>query len=94
MSPIEIPLADPHSASLIGIVLIEAMAQYAGYGAILLAESVAVGFDEIGSHAVPHRETASLELFIGPLVLVTAAISHTTLKTLSASDYQPDRSAD
>lgn len=34
MNPIELPAADPHAASLIGVVLIEAMALYAGYGAI------------------------------------------------------------
>lgn len=94
MSPIEIPAADPHSAPLIAIVPIEAMAQYAGYGAILLADIVAVGFDEICSHAgIPHLETASLELIIGPVVLITAAISPITLKTLSVSDYQPDSAA-
>lgn len=67
------------------------MAQYAGFGAILLADIVAVRFDEIGPHTgISHLKTASLELMIGPVVLVTAAISPITLKTLSVSDYQPD----
>ena len=90
MSPIEIPAVDLHSASLIDIVPIEAMAQYAGFGAILLADIVAVRFDEIGPHTgIPHLKTANLELIIG-VILVTAAISPITLKTLSVSDYQPD----
>lgn len=95
MSPIEILAVDPHSASLTDIAPIEAIAQYAGDGAILLVAPVALGFDEGGSHAgIPHLEAASLELIIGPVVLVTAAISPTTLKTPSVSDYQPDTAAD
>ena len=94
MSPTEIPAADPHSAPLIAIVPIEAGAQYADYGATLLADIVAVGFNEIDFHAgIPYLETTNLELIIGSVVLVTAAISHTTLKTLNASDYHPDSAA-
>lgn len=65
------------------------------FGAMLLAGSVAVGLGEVGSYAGSQRlETASLVLIIGSAVLVTTAISYTTLKTLNATDYQPGSSAD
>lgn len=95
MSLNEIPAAHPHSASLISIVLIEAMTLYASYGAILLAASVAVGSGEFGSYATsPRLETTSLELFSGPIVHVTAPISYATPKPLNAPDYQSGSSTE